>query len=165
MNFEMADIKKYGFQGFKTIASLKSDGYDDIPKQKGVYLVIRNSEQPVVFLNESIGGRFKGRNPTIPVEELKSQWVNAACVVYIGKAGREGSKATLRSRLKQYMEFGKGRDVGHWGGRYIWQIQDSDDFLIAWKPLTNEEPDTIESALIEEFRNKFGKRPFANLAK
>jgi hypothetical protein len=63
------------------------------------------------------------------------------------------------------MEFGKGRDVGHWGGRYIWQIQDSDDFLIAWKPLTNEEPDTIESALIEEFRNKFGKRPFANLAK
>ena len=165
MNFEIDDLKKYGFQCFKAISSLKSYGYDEIPKEKGVYMVIRESKAPIIFINESIGGHFKGKNPTVSIEELNTQWVNNTFVLYIGKAGGMNSKATLRSRLRQYLEFGKGRDIGHWGGRYIWQIQESDNLLIAWKPLLNEEPESVETTLINEFRSKYGKRPFANLTK
>lgn len=39
-------------------------------------------------------------------------------MVYIGKAG-----TTLRKRLNQYLKFGNRQNIGHWGGRYIWQIK------------------------------------------
>ena len=63
------------------------------------------------FLDQSIGGHFKGRNPTVTVAELQRAWVDAAIVFYIGKAGGTNSEATLRSRLRQYMQFGKRKTV------------------------------------------------------
>jgi hypothetical protein len=92
-----------------------------------------------------------------------TNWVNKAKVVYIGKAGGSGSNATLQSRLGQYMKFGLGKPSGHWGGRYIWQLADYSDLLVAWLPTPNDEPKDVETDLIEAFRHEYGQRPFANL--
>ena len=78
-------------------------------------------------------------------------------MVYIGKAG------SLRSRLDQYRRHGAGERVGHWGGRYIWQLDAAAPLLVAWKETPGLDPECAEAALIEEFIRDFGALPFANL--
>jgi hypothetical protein len=82
------------------------------------------------------------------LEELSKNWVENSFVVYVGQAGGNDSAATLRKRLKQYLDFGKGKPVGHYGGRLIWQIQHHPEILIAWKVLTKDDPKIIERKLI-----------------
>ncbi len=151
-----------GFKGFHTVQSLTATNCAEVPDNMGVYLVL-NTNTNVSFLSESIGGHFKGRNPTVTISELQRNWVNESEVVYIGKAGGFKSNATLRKRLRQYMRFGQGVAVGHWGGRYIWQLQNSMNLIVCWKVLTSEEPREIEARLIQEFVSQYGNRPFANL--
>ncbi|HCY77641.1 MAG TPA: hypothetical protein DHV28_17150 [Ignavibacteriales bacterium] len=155
-------IKEVGFTGFKSVRDLFSDS-SSIPKTKGVYLIL-NTESKSDFLAIGTGGYFKGRNPNIPVAELKSNWVDNTIVVYIGKAGKDGSNATLQSRLKQYFRFGQRKNVGHWGGRLIWQLKNSHDLIVCWKALPSEDPRKYEANLIQQFILQFSKRPFANLA-
>jgi hypothetical protein len=163
MDFNNIDsIKKEGFSGFKTMSELFIDD-SSIPKIKGVYLVLHVNGKKPDFLPTGTGGHFKGKDPNVSLDELRSNWVDNSLVVYIGKAGGATSSATLHSRLKQYLKFGQGKNVGHWGGRLIWQLKHADDLIICWKPLPNEDPRTIESQLIKEFVSKFSKRPFANL--
>ena len=130
---------------------------------RGVYLVFRTNPTAPRFLSNSTCGSFNGRDPTVSLPELMTNWVNNAKVVYIGKAGGSGSNATLQGRLGQYMEIGLGKKVGHWGSRYIWQLADYRDLLVAWLPTPNEEPEEVETDLIEAFRREYGQRPFANL--
>lgn len=119
-------------------------------------------EKPV-FLEKSVGGFFKGSDPTVPVQELHDNWVDGPIVLNIGKAGGGGGSATLRSRLKQYMDFGAGKPVGHRGGRFIWQLAVADKLQVCWMPTPNEEPKIVEGRLIQAFKLRYGKRPFANL--
>lgn len=151
------------FQGFKTVKELKEEGFNDIPNEKGVYVVIFKQDKPV-FLKKNIGGHFKDKDPTISIEKIESNWISNEEVIYIRQAGGNGSNATLRKRLKQYIQFGSGKPVGHWGGRYIWQLKDSDNLIIAWKE-TTKDPFIIESEMIDKFREKHRDRPFANLTK
>ena len=109
------------------------------------------------------GGHFKDKNPNVSIDILKENWVDNSLIVYIGKAGNESSKATLNSRLKQYLYFGQGRKAAHWGGRLIWQLKDSDQLLVCWKKSPNDDPRAIEKKLIKNFVTEYGKRPFANL--
>lgn len=157
------EIKKAGFVGFKKISELFVDS-STIPKIKGVYLVLNSNNKKAEYLQIGTGGYFKGKNPNLLIDELKSHWVENSLVVYIGKAGSFTSKATLHSRLKQYFGFGQGRNVGHWGGRLIWQLKNCNDLIVCWKPLLNEDPRTFENTLIKKFVLEFSKRPFANLA-
>jgi hypothetical protein len=53
--------------------------------------------------------------------------------------------------------------IGHWGGRYIWQLSNSDNLIICWKP-TKQDARDVESEMIEQFKREHnGCRPFANL--
>jgi hypothetical protein len=162
MNFSsMESVRNAGFEGFRTTRDLAANDCRAVPDEPGVYLVLRPPTQTTRFLAVSRGGHFKGRDPTVPVERLEREWVSSAAVLYIGKAGGRGSRATLRERLRRYLRFGFGEPVGHWGGRFIWQLGDHEALLIAWKPAANA-PE-LEAELIREFRSQFGVRPFANL--
>jgi hypothetical protein len=115
-------------------------------------------------LSEGTGGHFKGQDPNVSLSELKDNWVEGTPVIYIGKAGGAGNTATLNKRLGQYLRFGQGANVGHWGGRYIWQLADSRDLIVCWKTLTDDDPREVEHQMIAEFKaTHAGKRPFANL--
>ena len=164
MDFNNIDeIKKAGFIGFKKMCELFVDS-SAIPKIKGVYLVLNLTYKKAQFLQIGTGGHFKRKNPNVLIDELKSNWVENSLVVYIGKAGSESSKSTLNKRLKQYFGFGQGKNIGHWGGRFIWQLKNCNDLIVCWKPLSNDDPRIIENELIKKFVSKFSKRPFANLA-
>ncbi len=63
----------------------------------------------------------------MPVSVLSSRWHATTDVLYIGKA------TSLRSRVGQLVRFGGGSPVGHWGGRYLWQVAGSAEFLVAWR--------------------------------
>lgn len=159
---DIGEIKKAGFKGFITIRELFVDS-SVIPRIKGIYLVLSLTKKRD-FLIVGTGGHFKGKNPNVSISELNSNWIDHTIVVYIGKAGSDGSRATLQSRLRQYFGFGQGKNVGHWGGRLIWQLKNSADLIVCWKELPTGNPRTVEAELIQDFVSKFSKRPFANLA-
>ena len=164
MNFKsIEDIKKEGFVGFKTMQELFMDS-SQLPGIKGVYLILNLYTKTPSYLQVGTGGHFKGKNPNISIQELKGNWINKTLVVYIGKAGSDTSSATLKSRLKQYFSFGQGKNIGHWGGRLIWQLGSSANLVVCWKTLPNDDPRTFEGKLIKDFVTQYGKRPFANLA-
>jgi hypothetical protein len=163
MTFDRKYLEEAGFEGFLAISEHKKTGIQIISPKMGIYVVMCESNQHA-FRSESIGGHFKDRNPTVDLTELTAKWVENAYVLYIGKAGQTSSSTTLKKRLGQYINFGKGKKIGHWGGRYIWQLVDCDNLIVAWKSLTNEDPRTVEKSMIANFEAIYGKKPFANIA-
>jgi excinuclease UvrABC nuclease subunit len=157
MNFNsIKETNDCGFSGFKKMSELFKNS-DTIPDRQGVYLVLNpDFEKNPEFLQTGTGGHFKGKNPNVTIDELKRNWVEKTPIVYIGKA------TSLKSRLRQYFRFGQGQAVGHWGGRFIWQLKNSNDLIVCWKELPDAR--VQESSMIQKFKNKFGKRPFANLS-
>ena len=163
MKMNLTDLKAKGFIGFKTMAELMVNP-SLISQSKGVYVVLYQGESTPTFLRVGTGGFFKGKDPNVSLSELEDNWVDGTSIVYIGEAGGVGSSASLQSRLKQYLRFGQGANVGHWGGRYIWQIADAKNLVVCWKPLADADPREIEHQMIEEFKaSHHGLRPFANL--
>jgi hypothetical protein len=163
MNFAcIHDIRRSGFDGFVTVSVLQAAKCCEVPNKPGVYLILRPNSVRPEFLKESVGGRFKENDPTVAAQKLESKWVENTPVLYIGKAGPR--TATLRSRLWQYVRFGQGQRVGHWGGRYIWQLPESCNLLVCWKITALDSPRMIEKALLNEFKQAHGKLPFANLS-
>ena len=153
---DIEEIKNAGFTGFKKMSELFLDS-SMLPDNKGVYFILNLDNKPGEFLAVGTGGYFKGKNPNVSLKELKSNWVVNTKVVYIGKA------TSLKSRLRQYFGFGQGKNIGHYGGRFIWQLKYSKDLVVCWKSLLTDEPRAFEANLIKIFVSKFGKRPFANL--
>jgi hypothetical protein len=94
---------------------------------------------------------------------VEAKWVGGARILYIGKAaGQKG----LKGRLRQLIDFGIGKPVGHRGGRLLWHLEDSDDLLVRWRICTADEADRAETTAIADFkRSHRGMRPFANMNK
>lgn len=167
INFRtIADLRKIGFEGFKSVSDLWRD-HSVIPNIKGVYMVVRATDTAPEFLAKGTGAFYKKKDPNVPVDLLRANWVNDTCVVYIGQAGgkRKGKQpqSTLRSRLDQYLRFGQGKSsAGHRGGCFIWQLKDAANLLFCWKPLPTDDPREVEKSLIQLFKNSYGNRPFAN---
>jgi hypothetical protein len=154
-----ARLQAEGFSGFVSFDQLQSGELERVPQGAGIYVVVREDRSRPTFMQSSSGGHFKGRDPTELVEVLDAKWVDGAAIVYVGKGD------SLRRRLKQYCAFGAGRPVGHWGGRYIWQLADDDALVVGWRACdAGETAAEAEAALVRRFKEAFGRLPFANIA-
>lgn len=151
--YTRSNLENLGFVGWSSWSDIADCS---CPSSGGVYVVHHSSEGLPTFLNDSPAGWFKGKDPTVPVDALMANWVEGSEIVYIGKANN------LRRRLQQYARFGSGKPVGHWGGRLIWQLPDSHTMLVAWRETPDDVPREVEKRMIEEFRQTYGKPPFAN---
>lgn len=149
-----AGLKAEGFVGWVPFKQMLKQ--DNVPRTAGTYVIARTLTGDPKFLEVNPGGRFKCKDPTVAEEVLRVNWVAGAEVVYIGKADE------LRRRLRQLADFGAGEPVGHWGGRLIWQLAESKNLLVAWKEAPDNAPELVEAALVADFRDVYGKPPFAN---
>ena len=101
-----------GFAGFVRFSELPTA---QVPTDPGVYVVIRTAEADPEFLQTSLAGWFKGKDPSVPVSMLEAAWVPGSSVVYLGKAnGGATGRRGLRKRLDEYRRHGAGEPVGHW---------------------------------------------------
>ena len=156
-SFEKRDLKRRGFEGFLSIGKLRENRLGQVPKSRGVYVVLREKKSRPTFLKKSPAGHFKGSNPTVEVSKLRDKWIEEAHTIYLGKA------SNLRTRIGQLLSFGAGKRAAHKGGRYLWQIKNSSEFKIAWK-ITIGGEGALEEKLKQEFKGHHnGRLPFANL--
>lgn len=125
------------------------------PVGAGIYFVVDPRPGEPQYLDVSRGGRFKSKNPTVAVGELESNWIDGTEVLYIGKSNN------LRRRINELRRFGLGEPVGHWGGRYLWQLEGAERLQVGW--MLADEPAETEAELLHTFMSAFGALPFANL--
>lgn len=155
------DLEAQGFEGFVPFSGLAA-GF--VRREPGTYVVIRPVMSPPRFIDVSPAGKFKRKDPSVTITALEEKWVNGAQILYIGMAGA-GSMGTrgLHKRLDEFKRFGAGEPVGHWGGRYIWQLTDHWELLVAWHPTGQGNPPVEETWLMTDFKGVHGRLPFANL--
>lgn len=151
------ELKGMGFKGFIKVKDLR-DNFESIPKCSGVYMVLNPNMEKFSFLEIGTGGFFKGKNPNVDISVLNDRWIDNTIVIYIGQTG-----STLRKRIGDYIKFGQNKPIGHWGGRYIWQIKDAESLIFCWMKVDNIAPSIIEEQLLQDFKNKYLHLPFANL--
>jgi hypothetical protein len=163
MQFTRKGLKDEGFAGFRPFKDLE---VMRVPQGTGVFAVLRQEEFQPVFLKKSTAGVFKKKDPSLPEPALAAEWVDAAAVLYLGKAG-PGSKGNrgLRRQIQEFLDFGQGKPPGHWDGRLVWQLKDTGQLLIAWKELPAEALNKAEAAYHTAFIEEYGKLPFANLVR
>ncbi|MBF6612772.1 MAG: hypothetical protein IVW55_06540 [Chloroflexi bacterium] len=161
MDFKRSTLEEAGFTSFVPIQALGQGKLRDVPQKAGVYVVLREHDSKALFLDVNPGGWFNG-DPTVSKDELVERWVSNAHVIYIGKGS--GAKG-LYQRMRQFIRFGQGHVIGHRGGHYVWQVEQSQDFVIAWK-LTEptQTARDLELELFREFESVYGS-PFANLTR
>ncbi|MBE5477838.1 hypothetical protein E3G68_005171 [Mycobacteroides abscessus] len=159
MTSEPVDLS--GFTGWIPFAALPAA---EVPTDPGVYVILRPTDDPPTFLEASPAGHFKGKDPTVPIDELRALWVPGTRIVYIGKAnaGARGRRG-LCKRLNEFRRYGAGEPVAHTGGCRIWQLTDHAELLVGWRTTVEAAAADTETAMIDQFRAHYGRLPFANM--
>jgi hypothetical protein len=163
-SLDKALLEDLGFRGFRSVSHLQRTRCLDVPVERGVYVVVRDTDLPPEFMTRSVGGWYRQKDPSVPVDELAASWVEGAQVLYLGRARGPGVRSLLQQRVKRYIRFGQGKAIAHWGGRFIWQLRDHVALELAWRVANaDEDPARIEASLLDEFVLRYGRLPFANL--
>lgn len=157
-------IRAAGFIKYATIEQLnKRGGCKVIDNKPGVYMVLMPLNFKQKYREINPGKICKGKPSSVIVDELKANWVDKTIVLYIGKAGGTGIKTHLRERIGDYMAYGRGTSCNHTGGRYLWQLENTEQLSVTWRVEIENEPVIIERGLIRQFEKNYeGMQPFAN---
>ena len=126
------------------------------------YVLVRGVMTQPRFRRRSKAGWFKNLDPSYDIAEVRDAWVSSARIVYVGKAA--GAKG-LKQRIRQLVDFGFGKPIGHRGGRMLWHLPDYQKLQVRWRRCSRSQADRLETCLIGQFRDLYGKRPFANRTK
>lgn len=161
MQFSKKGLKAEGFAGFRAIEDL---AIIRVPQGPGIFTIMAPADFEPRYLKTSTAGTFKKRSPTLPKDALAAEWVDGAAVLYLGKAG-PGSKGNrgLRRQIQEFLDFGRARPPGHWDGRLVWQLLDSESLVVAWKEMPAEQLSAAEAGYHAAFVESYGRLPFANL--
>lgn len=151
--FERKDLEAAGFVGWTPVQEAPAD----VPETPGVYVVYCDRRGAGEFLATNPAGWHKDQDPTVPSALLEERWIADAGALYFG-AGMD-----LRKRLTRLAQFAAGEPVSHYGGRLLWQVAYSDEFLVAWKEADDDDPASEKKAYVQKFKSIFGRQPFANI--
>lgn len=158
MDFTSEGLSIGGFQGFIRVKDLVAGNCREAPGcVKGVYVLVRENLTEPVFLEQSVGGLHKGRSLSEDVSKLRAKWVPSAYVMSIG------CSENLNRRIRQLIDCAAGRNHGHRGERYVWQLADSHDLLVAWKPVSCVPKEEKRRLLCQFAAVHDGRVPFANV--
>jgi hypothetical protein len=158
----VAWLRGAGFEGFHSVSHLRESLCLEVPVERGVYVVVRDTDTAPEFLPRSVGGWYRHEDPTVGVDTLEEKWVDGAPVLYVGRARGPGVRSLLQQRVKRFIRFGQGKVVAHRGGRLVWQLRDHRALQLAWRSMSGE-PASVEAGLLEAFVAAHGRLPFANL--
>jgi hypothetical protein len=152
--FTKQHLQQAGFVGFRP---LLSDLGMRIPDEPGTYVVLWGGTHRPKVHGDSTGGRFKGKDPHVPIHVAEAKLIPQTPTLYIGRT------ENCRKRIALLARFGRGEPVGHWGGRYLWQLAGPEHLVVAWR--TERDPVAAEADLLDEFEAHFGALPYANLVR
>jgi len=84
-----------------------------------------------------------------------------------GALHRQGVSRVFRWRPAQTTEpvpSLRGGDLGKPSrGRFVWQLTDAADLVVAWRLTPSQDPKVFEASMLADFIAAFGRLPFANL--
>jgi hypothetical protein len=162
MAIDAAALRERGFTGFASVMALREDGAAAVPAEEGVWVVLREWEEAPRFLPRSSAAHWRGLDPSVPAEELAARWLPGASLLYVELAEGSGVRSRLQQRIKRFLRFGAGKNVGHWQGRFIWQLAGASALRIAWKVAPSGVAGTEAQELLARFRAEYAAAPFAN---
>lgn len=157
----VAGLRAAGFEGFVSVRDLRREDCASVPKENGVYVMVREGDAEPRFNLRGTAAFWRGQDPNVKPEVLAEKWVPGAIVVYVGRAAGTGVRGKLQQRIKRLLRFGEGKNVAHWGGRHVWQLADAYSLPVAWKVCADAAAE--EAALLAAFERAHGALPFANL--
>ena len=157
------DLRALGYEGFFTVSQLRDEGVDGVPIEPGAWVVLREGSSSVPrFLPRSTAATWRGQDPTQTADALGSRWVANAYVLYVGVAPGTGVRHLLQQRIKRFLRFGSGRNVAHWGGRFVWQLAGASSLRIAWRVTSAADARQAADETLAAFFDRHGMQPFAN---
>ena len=168
MPFTIDDLQADGFVGFVPLAAFeKPFVMGDGPDVEGVYVVLRESAVRPTFREDT---HRKPRSKIYTAAQAEAEWVDGSQMLYVGKGPlrkpRRGRRQGLAQRINEMRAHGHDGGANHYGGKLLWQIEDTDSLLIAWKVLIEGTADDVETALIRRFMDQAesGRTPYANIS-
>lgn len=168
----LSNIQANAINGFKVEDFYKN--LNNIPTTNGIYFVVFDKNTPIKIcknceIHKTKNIATKADLSKYLKENLQSKlelYQENSNILYIGKA--EAKKGGLRTRLKQYIDTYKNKHGVHNGGKAVWQVNDPDSLIIFYiveEFLSNKQSSSIETALLEIFKDTYGTYPLANWKK
>lgn len=164
--YSSGSLRAYGFEGFVPLRdwneafALRPDRSD----VEGIYVVVREAVLLPAFNEEN---HRKPRPKIWSADEVAARWVHGVHALYFGKgplrAPNGRRRHGLARRITELQKHGYRGGANHYGGKLLWQIDDADGLLVAWKALAEGESAEVESGLIRGFDRIMGRQPFANV--
>lgn len=156
MNFIDKVSKDYKLSKPINLGRLYETNCLSIENKPGVYFITLPTNEILINDFTTAITKHKNKNLIYSIDKLKIKYENSdGNLVYIGKASHN-----LSERTDRLVKYGKKEVKNHRGGRAIWQI--NAPFILNFQYLLCEDPDSLESNLLIDYKKNYGVYPLAN---